>query len=409
MDANTQTVDTPPVQDVPPEVNTAPDFETEFNNAFEKSLAGYKAAEPSDKPAEAPPKPVENPKPVDVKPDAKKDTKPDEGPLPDPESLEQAPPGKGSAQAKEGWNALRNNYKKAHRLAQERDEKIKKLETALAERGTSTQKETNDLKKQIEDLARYRAMVDIQSDPEFISKYDQPIEKAEGTIKEMLKGMNVSDDLISKIDFTNTKLMDKIVDDVSETQDKFTAKKIQRKVEDLLDLYDKRNETLQDQKKNFKEHLESKKKEVFSRDEEAQGKTLQHLEAISQSKDKEGNQMFPFLNKIETKDGMNQAQVDQANAHNKMVDLMTSRVHEVLKMNTPEQRSEIAVAAVTAHYLSAQLRQSQTKIKGLEEELKKISTVTTETDKAKQPPSVRRNGNGEFKSTDDALTEYFGR
>lgn len=400
-----ESIENPPVQDPPANIQIAPDFDTEFNNAFEKSLQDFKVSDP------------EKPKEPDVKQDPEKtepESKPDdkkkveEGPLPDPESLDQNPPGKGSSQAKEGWNALRNNYKRVHKIAQERDEKIKKLESTLAEKGTTTQKEVETLKSQIEELSRYRAMVDIQADPDFVSKYDQPIEKAQSTIKEILKSMGVKDEEISKVNFTDTRLMDQIIANVEENQDKFVAKKLQRKVEDLLELNDKRNETLQDHKKNYKEHLESKRKESFAKDEEAQGKTLQHLETVTTSKDPTGNPMFPFLNRIEVKDGMEQAHVDRINSHNKMVDLMTGRVHEVLKMDKPEQRAEVAVAAVTAHYLTAQLRSANGKIKALEDEIKKISTSSSETEKTKNP-AIKRHSNGQVVALDDALASHFGR
>jgi len=390
-----------PVQGEPPGVG--PDIDNELDDALTKAFSSNQPPAASN---EEKPKPVENKvENNSPQPEQKKSDKPvaEDKPLPKPESLEKDPPKK-----QDGWTSLKNNYTRAHKTIEARDAEITKLKATLAEKGTVSQKEVDTLKSEIDELRKFRAMVDIQADPEFVSKYDQPIEKSVGTIKGMLKEMNVSQEIIDQIDFTNTKLMDDIINHVGQHKDNFTARKLQRKVEELLDLAEKRDETLAEHKDNHKKYIEDKKKETFTRTAEEEGKIIKRLESIAEMEDKDGNKTFPFLRKIEPKEGSTQLEIDQMNNHNRMVDLMTQKVQQVLALKTPEEKAEIAVAAVASHYLTAQLKTAVSKINSLQQELQKISAVSTET-VSKKAPAPSRNGNGQEQDLDSALTEHFQR
>lgn len=390
-----------PVNDIKP----APNLESDLDAALSKTFSpeNFKTETHEEKPVEKEVKPEEKPA---VKAEAPVEKSANKAPADDAVSDDETPSSL-SPKNKDGWSVLKTNYKKTQRLAEEREVEINKLKKTLAEKGTLTQKEVDSLKAEIAELSKFRAMVDIQADPEFISKYDQPIEKSIGSIKEMLLGMNVSEDLINQIDFSNTKLMDQIIGHVGEHQDKFIARKLQRKVEDLIDLSDKRNESLAEQKEKYKEYIESKKKENFSKEVEGEGRIYKHLENIAAGKDREGNAKtvpIPFLNKMEPKEGASQPEIEQIENHNRMVDLMTNKVQEALKMNSPEDKAELVVAAVASHYFQAQLKAAVSKIKSLETALQKISAVNNESVKAKATTPAR---NGNSLDLDSALSNHF--
>lgn len=390
-------------------VITPPNFDQELdahlNKAFESLIPKQ------NEPKIEEPKKVESKRkdPIEEKQESKAEIKKSDKPIEvekpniNPQEIDKIDP-----KDKGAWGALKNANKNAHKIIEERDAEISKLKSVVAERGQMSQKELDTLKAENGELSKYRAMIDIQSDPEFLSKFDQPIDKTVDSIKVMLREMNVSDQLISQIDFTNTKLMDEIINNVGEHKDKFVARKLQRKVEELIDLSDKRNETLSEQGKNYKETLEARKKQAFEKDTESEGRALRHLEAVSNSKDREGKSIFPFLNRVEPKETATQPEIDQINSHNRMVEMMQQKVQQAYKMQRPEERMEVAVAAAAAHYLSAQLRAITSKYKGLEDELKKISAINTESEKSK-PASIRRNGNGASLDLDEALAANFGR
>lgn len=391
------------------QVVVAPNIDSELDAALSKSFPqnAIPNNEPVKEEADKPEVKVD-PK-VEQKPQGKsEDKKADkpiaaEKPLLSPDEVDKIEPKKQDA-----WTALKNNNKNAHKMIEARDAEIVKLKAVVAERGQMSQKELDSLKKENEELAKYRAMIDIEADPEFVSKFDQPIENTMNGIKSMLKGMNISEELINQIDFSNTKLMEEIISNVGENRDKFVARKMERMVEDLMNLKDKRDETLSEQKEKYKETLEARKKQAFEKSTEGEGRMIKHLEVIAAMKDKSGNPMFDFLNKKQPKETANQLEVDQVNAHNHLVDLMQQKVQEALKMNEPEQRAELAVAAAGAHYLSAQLRSANAKIQSLQNEVQKLSAVTTETEKSK-PVSSKRNGNGDGRimDTDEALHSFF--
>lgn len=339
----------------------------------------------------------------------------EEKPLPSPESLDETPQGKSQA----AWTALKNNYKRSFKTIEQKDQEISKLKSAIAERSSLSQKESETLKSQVEELSKYRAMIDIQADPEFVSKFDQPIERVKDSIKALFKtvkdkatGNPLSDEIINSIPFTDTRTVDGILEYIEANGDKTTAKRIQRKIEELVELDDKRNEILSEQKNNYKQVLENKKKESFSKEAESEGKMMKHLEMIALGKDGSGNQRTPpiaFLNKINPKESATQPEIDQINNHNRMVDLMQQKVAQAMKLSSPEDKMEMIIAAVGSHYLAAQLKAAIGKISSLEETLKKISSVNSETEKVK-PSSSPRNGNGQtHPDTEAALATFFTR
>lgn len=405
VEASPVTQSTPPSEPVLQNGNegsVAPNMDKELNDALSKAFPNNASAgdQKSDvKPDAEPQKIKESSVKSDVKTEKIKAAP--EGDLPTPDSIDQNP-----AKKQDGWNSLRNNYKRAHKLVAEREDEIKKLKAGLAEKGTMTAKEVETLKNEIKELSKYRTMIDIQADPEFISKYDQPLEKAQASVKEMLIGMNVSKEVVEQIDFNNTKLMDEITGYIEENRDKFQSKKFQRKVEEIIDLMDKRTETLSDHKKNYDEFMQARKKESSMKGAENEGRMIKHLDSIASARDKDGNAMFPFLSKISPKDGASQGEVDRANNHNHLVDVIQKKLNEAMKYELPEERAELAVAAVSAHYLKAQLMAAIEKINGLESEVSKISTVSTETDRSKPRNPAGKNGSAADVDLDTALASF---
>lgn len=398
---------TPPPENVNGGGNVAPHMDEELDAALDKAFSSKGTPAPEPKPKEAPVEPVNPKEPVKteskVEPKVEKAKAP-EGDLPNPDSVDQTP-----AKKQDGWNALKNNYKRAHKMVADREEEIKRLKAGLADKSTTTTKEVEALKNEIKELSKYRTMIDIQADPEFVSKHDQPLAKASGALKEMLMGMKVSKELVDQIDFRNTKLMDEITGHIEEHMDKFQAKKFQRKVEEILDIMEKRDETLSEHGKNYAEFMEQKKKESSIKGAENEGRMIRHLESVTIAKDKDGNVLFPFLNKIEPKEGATQAEADQATNHNHLVEVMQKKLNEAMKYEEPEARAELAVAAVSAHYLKAQLNAAIQKIKGLEAEVAKISTISSDTERSKPRNPTGRNGSSEPVDVDTALANHFSR
>lgn len=375
------------------------------DNELDDALNAVFKREPTkneEKPTEKAQENKKQPEKSELKEDKKPEQSQQKRELPTPESLDNDAP-----KNQKSWTALKNNYHASVSIIKQKEEELNKLKAGLAEKSALSAKEAEELKAQVQELSKYRTLIDIQADPEFISKYDQPINKIQGSIKELLSSMSVEKAVVDQIDFSNTKLMDQIIDHVGTHQDKITSKKLQRKVEEMIDLMDKRDETLSGQKSSYKEFIENKKKESSMRGAEEEGRMLKRLIEQAQARDEAGNAKIPFLSKFEPKDGASQPEIDQVNKHNRMVDLMAQEVQKAITATTPEERTDIAIAAVGSRWLRSQLNAASSKIKSLEEELKKISNVSGESTPSKGRPGAAKGAAS--LDVDDALSAHFGR
>lgn len=401
-----------PVENSQPS-NVGPNIDAELDAALGKSFGGSSNSNDV-QPVSDNTNPIKNdvkenkPEPEQQKEEVKassqkKTDKPNEVEKPTltPEEIDKIDP-----KDKGAWGAIKNANKRAHAIISEKESEISKLKATLAEKTSVSQKELDAIKAEKSELEKYRAMVDIQADPEFVSKYDQPIEKSINGIKEMIASLGVTKETVDGIDFKDPARLEKVIDLISQNRDRFTASKIERKIKEYLELNDKRDETLQEHKNNYKETLEKRKQESFAKQSEGEGRMIKHLELKASEKDKDGKALIPFLNKLDQKENATPAELDQINNHNSMVDVMGKKLQEVMKMKEPEQQAEIAIAAVASHYLMAQLRLANDQLKKAQEQLNKMAAVTTESPSRKPNNPMGRNGNSEPLDTDAALASF---
>lgn len=343
---------------------------------------------------------------VESKPEVK-DEKPivENKVLPDPDKIPDTV-GK-SSKSNEGWTTLKNNYKQAHRTIAERDGEITKLKTALAEKSTTTQKELEALKAEKADLEKYRAMVDIQADPEFISKYDEPIDKSVKYIKDTLIGLGVSQATIDAKDLKDPAVLQQIIDVVHDSKGSLIGSKLERKIREYSELLDQRDETLKTQREKYKETLESRKKESFVKQSENEGKVLRHFEAKLAMKDEKGNPKIPFLNKIEINENSTPQEKLNAQNHNALADRLSGMVKDMLNTKEPEHQAEIAIAAVTAHYYKTVIDTLTSQLNKEKEEKSKIAAINT--DGPSRAPAVVSRKPNEYVEADEAVTNFFGK
>lgn len=384
------------VEDSDPSLDLA--LEKMFNNNPSPEVKPIEKPieQPKEKPVESKAENVEKPNKIEDPKDA----------LPDPEKIGDRAP----KSSNEGWLTLKNNYKRAHKTISDRDQEIVKLKSSLSERGEATTKEVEDLKKQIQELTGFRAMVDIQADPDFVSKFDAPFNKNIENIKSGLMELDVKEEIVNSIDFEDPARLKHLLGLVVNNKDTYRPdqvyayQKLKAKIEDAIDLSEKRDVNISEQKTKYKEYLENKKKESFTKTAETEGRVIKRLETVAKN--------IPFLNKQTPKEGATEAEIQQVDRHNQMVEGMSNKVQQVLKeMDSPEGKVNASVASVAAHYFQALVKDRDSKIASLQEELKKISNVNSETEKTKSPMGIRKssNGNGEIKDVDSALGEFFSR
>lgn len=413
MDTPTPTVaDNPPIPQPLNPVIVPPSFDDELNDTLSRAFPEAAPKQNENKPTETPKAEVKAEKPVETKQEQAQDNKvkdkpvASEKPLLTPDEIDKVEPKKQDA-----WTALKNNNKQASRIITEREEEIKKLKAVVAERGLMSQKELDALKAENVELSKYRAMIDIQADPEFVKNFDQPMNEKLSELTELLAQVGVTDAAVRGFNYNDSTAISTVAQQITEKYNDVMAEDFRSLAREARGLINKRNKAAEEQGKNYKEILETRKKQSFEKGAEDEGKALKHLESIASGKDPDGTQKrepIPFLNKITPKETATQPEIDQINAHNKMVDMMQQSVHQGYKAETPEERMELSVAATAARYLAAQNRALTSQLKSLQEEHRKISAVNTETEKNKLP-SVRRNGTGELLTHEEALNAHFGR
>lgn len=400
--------DIQPVDASIPQDNIIPEGDFDIDNALNKAFKKT-TIEPANEPVK--PEVKESPAPVESKKQEVKNEKAPEKaivekPILTPEEVDKLDP-----KGQQGWNAIRASNKKAHAMLQDRDAEITKLKTSLAEKGSTTTKEVEQLKSEISELAKYRAMVDIQADPEFVSKFDQPIEKSRKAVLDILKSEGVTEEALGNFNFSDTKVMSEVIGIIAQ-KDRIKATKFERLITDLIGLSDQRNEALSNHKNTYKETLEKKKQESFAKEAEGDGRMIQKINSLMEEKTEKGEPKFPFLFPMEVPDGSDKTALDRATQHNEMVKEFQGMVNSVSKMKEPEQRAEINIAAVASHYIMRLLNAERQAHKATKDELAKISTVTSEGPRKTNVPRGTNgrytNGNGdEPQSLDSSLGEFF--
>lgn len=340
--------------------------------------------------------------------DKKKESKPAEQskPLPSPEAI----PDPGKLKNREGWDTLKDSYSRAHKSLGEKDKEIDTLKRTLADSENLTKKEKEDLKKEIENLTGYRQMIDVQADPQFIDQYEKPIESTISQIKQLLIAGGASQQLVDQLtiehmlDQKNVKAW---MDAFEKEGQSLSGKRLMNRVEGLMDITEKRDGALKDYKTKYKEFLETRKKETFSKQAEGEGQMIRRLEEVKGMKDADGNPVLVFLNQLTPQPGATQGEIDQIQKHNKVAELLEGRVKEYMRADAPQDRTDIALAAALMPIKNAELQVAQQKIQALEKELQKLTAITTE----KPSTPNTRNGSArsgkEAENLDDALSNHF--
>lgn len=395
-----------------PEIAPNPIPETQTSPAFQDTDAEldaglnnlFKSSEPK-----TPEAPKEQPKEAQKEPEKEAKVEPkqeNKDPLPEGEKVKDPDfkyPKKGE---KGAWDTMREINRKQEFTIKEKDEKIVKLEKALAEKGQSATKEVEELKKQVEELKGYRAIVDYQADPEFINNFEKPIETIEQGLDSLLMEFGLTKEMVDQIDYANESLVEQIEATIAEKRGKISARKFVTKVEELNNLYDKRTDSIKNYKGKYKEILDQKRNAAFNEEAEREGRLKNHLERIATKKNEKGEFEFPFLNPIQAKDPHNQAEVEQANNHNQVVQIFHKRLEEMAKMNTPEDMAELRIAALTSHWLMHNVKALMKRNEGLQKELEAISKAGSGTPKS-QKTTVSHSTNGEDHGVDHALESFF--
>lgn len=408
--------------EAPPQEPQQQELQPQENPSLESALADLFKTKPVEKTQTNEKPPTQNPtekKGTEQKEAAPKEAdkkkepvaKPNESnkPLPPPESIN--PPEKlNSPKSKEGWEALRQNYARAHSIISEKDKEIDRLKVAIAESENLTKKEKEDLKKEIESLSGYRQMVDFQADPEFLEKYEKPIESTITQIRQLLVDGGAQKEAVDKL--TLDHLLDqgniKLWTEALEKEGKVvSAKRLLNRLEGLMDSVEKKQDAISNSKTKYKEVLESRKKEAFTKQAEGEGQMTKYYEEVKAMKDKEGKAALQFLHQLTPAPGASPAEIEQIQKHNKVAELLEGQVKTYMKASDPQDRVDIALAAAIMPLKNAELKMAHDQITALQEEIKKLSSATEEKERGSAPRGGNSSNGSQPQNAEEALDSFF--
>lgn len=277
----------------------------------------------------------------------------------DPEIAAIEKPRNLSEKNQSNWRKLQetaSNYKKQAEEAAVLRQKLQEVEQNVK------------VPEDYEELRRFRAIFDIQNDPEFRSKYDQPISSAKENIYKILKANGASEDVIKSIEEAGGP--DKIdqkwwknnaIDKLPLTD----AERLKRNLVDVIDLKEKQQQEIEHASQNAEQFFEEKQKS----NEEWYHGTVKEIDTYMDEVTKE----LPWARFKEAPQNATPDQLKEVEQHNAAVSSLAEKFNAALWPTTAQERANVAASAVYAHVLTEQLRVDQAAKVKMSEQIKKLT------------------------------------
>ena len=278
----------------------------------------------------------------------------------DPEIAAIEQPRNLSEKNQSNWRKLQetaSTYKKQAEEAEQLRQKLQELEQGPAQ-----------IPQDYEELKKFRQTFDIKNDPEFKSKYAQPIENAKNNIYSILKKHGAAEEVIASIEKAGGP--DKINDEfwrnpAFQNLPLTDAEKLKRNLVDVSDLRDKQEQEIQYAAENAEQILAEREQEKGQWYE----RTIQEIDRDLDEITKD----LPWARFAEAPANATPEQIQQVQAHNARVSDLATKFESALWPTTAKDRTNVAAAAVFSHVLSDQLRTEQTQKNALLEQVKKLT------------------------------------
>ena len=218
-----------------------------------------------------------------------------------------------------------------------------------------------------EELKKFKQIFDIKNDPEFQSKYSQPIESAKQNIYNTMKKHGATDDVIASIEKAGGP--DKIDDGWwRQTIDKLPMidqEKIKRGLGDVSDLKEKQDGEIKYAAEHGEEILAKRQNESKEWYQKETTEIDNYVDNITKE--------VPWARYKQFTGNETMEQVEQIKSHNNIVADLHQKFNSALWPQTAGERAAVAAAAVLSHQLTGQLRAEQESKAQLQAELARLS------------------------------------
>ena len=226
-----------------------------------------------------------------------------------------------------------------------------------------------------DELKKFRAIFDIKNDPEFKSKYVEPIQNAKESVYNILRKHGAGDEVIKSIEAAGGPT--KVADDFWR-QDAFSklpltdSERLKRGLVDVSDLQEKQEAEIA----NAAEHADEILVQRETANKEWYGNEIQEIDKTIDEITKE----LPWARYAEPAPNATPEQIAQIQKHNETVSGLAQKFESALWPTTAQERANVAASAVFSHVLTEQLRTEQAQKNAL---MQQISQLTTENNKLK--------------------------
>ena len=226
-----------------------------------------------------------------------------------------------------------------------------------------------------DELKKFRAIFDIKNDPEFKSKYVEPIQNAKESVYNILRKHGAGDEVIKSIEAAGGPT--KVADDFWR-QDAFSklpltdSERLKRGLVDVSDLQEKQEAEIS----NAAEHAEEILVQRETVNREWYDNTVKDIDNTIDEITKE----LPWARYAEPAPNATPEQLAQIQKHNETVAGLAQKFESALWPTTAQERANVAASAVFSHVLTEQLRTEQAQKSAL---MQQISQLTTENNKLK--------------------------
>jgi hypothetical protein len=219
-----------------------------------------------------------------------------------------------------------------------------------------------------DELRRFRAIFDIQNDPEFRSKFEKPISDAKENIYRILKANGASDEVIKSIEENGGP--DKIKSEWWKTNaiDRLPlteAERLKRNLVDVVELKEKQQFEIENASKNAEQYYQQKAQQ----NEEWYHSTTNEIDTYMDQVTKD----LPWARFKEAPSNATPDQIREVEQHNAAVGSLAEKFNSALWPTSAQDRANVAAAAVFSHVLTEQLRVEQASKVKMSEQLKKLT------------------------------------
>ena len=259
-----------------------------------------------------------------------------------------------------------NNWRKLQETASLYKSQAAEAEV-LRQRLAEAEQRPTQTPQDYEELKKFKQIFDIKNDPEFQSKYSQPIESAKQNIYNTMKKHGATDDVIASIEKAGGP--DKIDDGWwRQTIDKLPMidqEKIKRGLGDVSDLKEKQDGEIKYAAEHGEEILAKRQNESKEWYQKETTEIDNYVDNITKE--------VPWARYKQFTGNETMEQAEQIKSHNNIVADLHQKFNSALWPQTAGERAAVAAAAVLSHQLTGQLRAEQESKSQLQAELARLS------------------------------------